>query len=515
MSFRLNISDCQFRLTLLPREINGVVDERVVVIGAGIGGLVAASRLAAAGLPVTLVEKGGAPGGKMRRVPAGPLAVEAGPTVFTMRWVLEEVFSECGADLASRVALTPAAVLARHAWNGSERLDLFADPARSEAAIADFAGAREAEGFRRFRARAAEIYRTLEGPFIRGQRPSPVDLAMRAGPGGLGGLMRIQPFTTLWTALCEHFRDPRLRQLFGRYATYCGSSPFSAPATLMLVAHVELEGVWTVAGGLSRLAGAVADLAAERGAELRYGVAATEIVAAGGRATGVVLDTGERLPATRVVANTDAAALADGLFGRAPARAVDPVPAGERSLSAVTVAVAGVPSGFDLVRHNVFFSPDYAAEFADLRAGRLPRDPTVYVCAQDRHDDGVPGRSPEALLCLVNAPARGAALPPEEIARCHDTMSRRLSACGLTITETARTTTDPAAFERLFPATGGALYGRASHGWMASFRRPGARTRLPGLYLAGGSVHPGPGVPMAAQSGRLAAASVLQDLGST
>ncbi|AWB24668.1 phytoene desaturase [Methylobacterium currus] len=493
-----------------------MADEHVVVIGAGIGGLVATLKLAAAGQPVTLVEKAGAPGGKMRRVAAGPLAVEAGPTVFTMRWVFEEIFSECGADLASRVALTPAAVLARHAWSGTERLDLFADPARSEAAIADFAGPREAEGFRRFRTRAAEIYRALEGPFIRGQRPSPVDLAVRAGPWGLGGLMRIQPFTTLWTALCEHFRDPRLRQLFGRYATYCGSSPFSAPATLMLVAHVEMEGVWTVAGGLSRLAAAVAELAAEHGAVLRYGVAATDIVVAGGRVTAVTLDTGERLPATRVVANADAAALADGLFGKEPARAVDPVPAGERSLSAVTFAVAGLPKGFDLVRHNVFFSPDSAAEFADLtRAGRLPRDPTVYVCAQDRHDDGVPAQSPEALLCLVNAPARGAAFPSEEIARCHDTMIRRLSACGLTISETARNVTTPAEFEALFPATGGALYGRASHGWMASFRRPGARTRLPGLYLAGGSVHPGPGVPMAAQSGRLAAASVLRDLGST
>ncbi|KMO35894.1 CrtD protein [Methylobacterium variabile] len=503
-------------------------DERVVVIGAGIGGLVAALKLAASGVPVTLVEKEAAPGGKMRRVAAGPRRVEAGPTVFTMRWVFEEVFSECGADLASRVSLRPAALLARHAWSASERLDLFADPARSEAAIAAFAGAREAEGFRRFRARAGEIYRTLEGPFIRGQRPTPMDLALRVGPWGMGDLWRIQPFTTLWTALCEHFRDPRLRQLFGRYATYCGSSPFAAPATLMLVAHVEMEGVWTLEGGLSRLAAAVADLAAERGAVLRYGQAASEIVVEGGRVTAVVLAGGERLPATRVVANADAAAFAAGLFGPGAADAADPVPAAERSLSAVTFAVAGRPDGFPLARHNVFFSPDYAREFSDISGARLPRDPTVYVCAQDRgdsapdrggdvqdRDDGAPPDAPEALLCLVNAPARDAPLPPEEIARCHDTMSRRLSACGLTISETARVTTAPPDFARMFPATGGALYGRASHGWMASFRRPGARTRLPGLYLAGGSVHPGPGVPMAAQSGRLAAASVLRDLGST
>ena len=491
-----------------------VVQERAVVIGAGVGGLAAALGLAAAGLPVTLLEAAPAPGGKMRRVPAGPLSVEAGPTVFTMRWVFEEIFAEAGADLAARVRLAPAAILARHAWTASERLDLFADPARSEAAIADFAGPREADGFRQFRTRAAEIYRTLEKPFIRDFRPTPVDLAMRVGPWGLGDLWRIQPFVTLWTALCDTFRDPRLRQLFGRYATYCGSSPFSAPATLMLVAHVELDGVWTIEGGLSRLAQACADLAAERGAEIRYGARVRRIVVEGGRVAGVDLDDGERLPATRVVANADVAALAAGLFGPDAARAVDPVPAAERSLSAITFALAARPAGFPLVRHNVFFSDDYAREFADLAHGP-PRDPTVYVCAQARGDDGPEPEGPEPLLCLVNAPARDGPADPEEIARCHATMTRRLSACGLTLTEEARTTTTPEDFARLFPATGGALYGRASHGWMASFRRPGARTRLPGLYLAGGSVHPGPGVPMAAQSGRLAAASILQDLAST
>ncbi|ACA18074.1 phytoene desaturase [Methylobacterium sp. 4-46] len=499
-----------------------MTDERVVVIGAGIGGLVAALGLSAAGLNVTVVEKAAAPGGKMRAVAAGPRRVEAGPTVFTMRWVFEEIFSEAGADLAARVSLTPAGILARHAWSAGERLDLFADPARSEAAIADFAGPREAEGFRRFRARAAEIYRTLETPFIREPRPNPLELALRVGPRGLGDLWRIQPFATLWTALCAHFRDPRLRQLFGRYATYCGSSPFEAPATLMLVAHVEQEGVWTIAGGLSRLAAAVAELAAEKGAALRYGAEATGIVTAGGRVAGVALASGERLPATRVVANADVAALAAGLFGPEAARAVDPVPREARSLSAVTFAVAGRPDGFPLVRHNVFFSRDYQSEFVDLtRRRRLPEDPTVYVCAQDRGDDGVPetGRgpdhAPEALLALVNAPARDEPFSPQEIARCHATMSRRLSACGLTLAPEAETVTAPPDFATLFPGTGGALYGRASHGWTASFRRPGARTRLPGLYLAGGSAHPGPGVPMAAQSGRLAARQVLRDLAST
>jgi 1-hydroxycarotenoid 3,4-desaturase len=483
---------------------------KVVVIGAGIGGLVAALRLAHAGLDVTVLEQAARPGGKMRSVAVGDSAVEAGPTVFTMRWVFEEIFSECGAVLSDHVGLQPAAILARHAWRPGERLDLFADPEASEAAIAEFAGPRERDGYRRFRARAAEVYATLEAPFIRGERPSPIDLTRRAGLLGLGDLWRIQPFTTLWSALGDYFSDPRLRQLFGRYATYCGSSPYAAPATLMLVAHVESQGVWHVAGGLSRLAGAVAELAATRGAHLRYGTAAHGIAVSGGRVVGVDLADGERVPADAVICNADAAALAEGLLGRNAARAAEPVPGSERSLSAVTLCLKARAHGFPLERHSVFFSADYAAEFAQIRRGHLPDDPTVYVCAQDRTNAHHSPDGPERLLCLVNAPARP--FSPSEIETCVTTMRRRLSASGLDLSETVEpVTTQPADFARLFPGTAGALYGRASHGWMASFKRPGARTKIPGLYLAGGSVHPGPGVPMAAQSGRIAADSLLRD----
>lgn len=495
---------------------------RVAVIGAGIGGLSAALDLSARGFDVVVLERAAAPGGKMREVIVGGARLDGGPTVFTMRWVFEELFDAAGASLADHLALRPASILARHAWSGGGRLDLFADVQRSADAIGAFAGAAEARGFRAFCDRARRVYRALEGPFIRAQRPGPFSLAAAAGPSGLAGLMGASPFTTLWRALGEHFRDPRLRQLFGRYSTYCGSSPFLAPATLMLVAHVEQDGVWLVDGGMRRVARAVEALAADRGAVFRYDAEAAQILVENGRAAGVALSTGERVEADAVVVNADAAAVAAGLFGPAARGSVPRAERRDRSLSALTWATLADAEGFPLLRHTVFFSDDYAAEFDDiLGRGRLPAAPTVYVCAQDRGaaetGSAPPGNGPERLLCLVNAPPDGDGTPssPAEIERCETAAFRLLENCGLTLRrhETART--GPAEWERLFPATGGALYGRASHGWAASFARPGARTTLPGLYLAGGSAHPGAGVPMAALSGRLAAASLASDLAST
>jgi len=495
------------------------VARRVVVIGGGVGGLVAALELACAGLDVTLLERAATPGGKLREVAVAGRRLDAGPTVFTMRWVFEAIFADAGAVLSDHLTLQPANVLARHAWDADQRLDLFADLERSADAIGRFAGAAEARGFLAFSAEARRIYATLEAPFIRGARPSMGSLVRDAGVLALWG---IRPFDTMWKALSQHFADPRLRQLLGRYATYCGSSPFLAPATLMLVAHVERDGVWLVEGGMHGIAQALAGLAAARGATLRYGAEAAEVLLERGRVSGVRLAGGERITAEAVVVNADAGAVAAGLLGTGVRGATPAVAAKDRSLSAITWATVARTEGFPLLRHNIFFSGDYAAEFRDLAAGAAPRQPTVYVCAQDRgDDDAAPDfanlAGPERLLCLINAPPTGDAKAPTatEIEQCADRSFRLLAQCGLRMTHEAMETTTPEGFHKLFPGTGGALYGPAVHGATATFKRPGARTQVPGLYLAGGSTHPGAGVPMAALSGRLAAASLLADLSST
>jgi 1-hydroxycarotenoid 3,4-desaturase len=503
--------------------------KRVAIVGAGIAGLACAVDLAARGLDVTVLERAAAPGGKMREIVIDERPIDSGPTVFTMRWIFDALFEAAGTSLDAELKLAPLEVLARHAWSENERLDLFVNVARSAEAIGDFAGRAEARRFLTFCDEAQRVYRALEGPYIRAQRPSLAGMGARLGLRGLATLSGIGPFSTLWQALGRHFTDPRLRQLFGRYATYCGASPFAAPATLMLIAHVELAGVWSVAGGMHQLARALERVAVRHGARFRYASECKEIAFEGGRARGVVLASGERIDADAVVFNGDVNALASGLLGAGASAAASRVPAGARSLSALTMSMLAPTTGFALAHHNVFFGNDYAGEFRDIfERGTLPRAPTVYICAPDRTE--VSGRPAlmgisnslapnavapaERLFFIINAPATGdqRAFDTQELEQCRLNVRELLTRCGLHVhADPAHTVvTTPDAFERLFPATGGALYGRATHGWMSAFTRPSAVSRIPGLYLAGGSVHPGAGVPMAAMSGRLAAEAVLR-----
>ncbi|MFN3451916.1 MAG: phytoene desaturase family protein, partial [Sphingorhabdus sp.] len=216
--------------------------------------------------------------------------------------------------------------------------------------------------------------------------------------------------------------------------------------------------------------------------------------------------------------NGDPAALAVGLLGTSVSVATRKMPAKARSLSALVWLAKSKTSGFDLDHHNVFFSDDYETEFRDIKLGRPPAHPTAYVCALDRGHGAVRAGKPERLQIIVNSPANGDTenYASKERERCTMDMLARLRACGLELEEPLpHRLVTPADFATLFPATGGALYGRASHGWAASFLRPGSRTSIRGLYCAGGATHPGAGVPMAALSGKLATQALLSDHIST
>ncbi|MDE8348900.1 MAG: phytoene desaturase family protein [Acidocella sp.] len=482
-----------------------MAQRKIIVIGAGIGGLVAATQLAHAGLDVTVCETAATAGGKLRELNVGGTAIDAGPTVFTLRTVFDAIFTILGEQLDQHISLEPLDCLARHVWEDGARLDLFADTERNAAAISAFAGLAAAQAYRKFAKRSAEIFATLDASFMQRQQPGLLGLLQHAAPIHGIGLMHLAPFTSLWDELGRYFINPKLRQLFARYATYCGCSPYDAPATLMLVAHAEQNGVWRIKGGMYRLVEALVKLAEARGVVFRFNCPVAEVTTHHGRANGVKLQSGEGLMADAVIANADLAAMSAGYFGEAAKSAVSGLIKGaKRSLSAVTWAIKGKVSGMELAHHNVFFANDNGAEFAAIKASTLPADPTIYICAPTEG----------AFFCLINAPATGDQFRPNglEEEQCLSVMLAKLQKCGLQLKPSTMIRTGPQMFNHLFPASGGALYGRALTGWRDSFRRPGSTTKLPGLYLAGGAVHPGPGLPMAAMSGCLAATQILQDL---
>ncbi|MBI1417125.1 MAG: phytoene desaturase [Limimaricola sp.] len=485
---------------------------RIVVIGAGIGGLAAALRLSHAGCAVTVLEAQAAPGGKMRTVQSAAGPVDAGPTVLTLRPVFEALFADVGIRLEDHLTLLPLSVLARHFWDDGAQLDLCADAEQSAANVAAAFGNRAAAEFTAFSARAARLFAAFDAPMMQAAEPSQAALA-RLVARSPALLRDMAPWASLAGLLRSNFRDPHLRQLFGRYATYVGGAPGQSPALLSLIWQAEAAGVWAVQGGMHRLAAVLADLAAERGAVFHYATPARHIERQSGKVAAVATDRG-RFAADVVLFNGDPRALAEGLLGEGVRGAVMPSAITPRSLSAWVHAFAATPSGPELAYHTVFFGHEPQAEFTDLARGAMPADPTLYICAQDRAA-GRPNGTERFEIIMNGAPGPGGT--EKEIAACQTLVFSRLRQFGLHFDPLPgpEMLTTPAHFGALFPASLGSLYGRSPHGLTAGMKRPTARTTVPGLYLCGGGAHPGAGVPMATLSARHAAAAILTDLAST
>ena len=483
--------------------------DRVVIIGAGIGGLAAAMRLAHSGCEVTVIERHDAPGGKMRLVDSLSGPIDAGPSALTMRFVFEELFDECGASLSDHARLLPLDVLARHRWSDGSTLDLFADAEMTREAIAGFAGTRAGQQFAAFHARSEGLFRTFHEPVMRAAAP---------GLGAIGAsvlrrpwlLPSLTPGRSLSDALGAQFTDPRLRQLFGRFSTYVGGFPNASPALLAMMWHAESLGVWTIDGGLQSLARAMHDVAARDGARFRFGTQVDRIHRAHGRAASVQIGE-ERIEADAILFNGDVHALSRGLLPDG-AGAIPPALERARGLSACVWAFSGRATGLT-ERHNVYFADDADAEAEDISLGAFPSDPTLFVSAQDRGHGHVPDGE-ERIQVIMNAPTRpGTEAGPDEKARLRALVFDRLERMGLRFDTRPppEALTTPEEFHALYPGTDGALYGMAPKGPMAAFRRPKARTALDGLYLCGGGAHPGAGLPLAALSGSHAAEAILRD----
>lgn len=490
---------------------------KIIIIGGGVGGLSSAIELASKGIEVDLIDPNSELGGKIHQTSFNGVMIDSGPTVLTMKWVFESLFNKAGTRLDDEIKITKLNTIARHVWSKNEQLDLFADRNKSAEAIKNFSSKKEADRFLSFCNLSSKVFQTLEPGFINNDRPKISQSGEFLGLAGIKLLSSIGLLRNLWHSLGRQFTDPRLQQLFARYSTYVGSSPWSAPATLMLIPHVEMCGVWSIEGGMIELTRAMVRLCKRLGVRFHKNYC-EEILTYKGRASGVRMRDGNSILADNIIFNGDIAAISNGALGTKVKMSAKKIKPQDRSLSALTWTVHSETKGFELSRHNIFFNKNYHNEFIDIfKKQQLPLKPTVYLCAQDRNDGKLSVNNPERLFILVNAPPTGdnSKITEMEYRKCQSSVVSLLNNCGLSVRLNPESwiRKTPVDFHHRFPSTGGSLYGSKTHGWLTPFQRQASRSKMPGLYLSGGSIHPGPGIPMATISGRLAAEALMADLG--
>ena len=468
-----------------------------VVVGGGLGGLATALRLRSRGWAVTVFEAGPTFGGKMNRWEAEGFRFDTGPSLITMPWVFEELFQNAGGQLQEHAKLTALHPLAEY---------FFADGTRFtySASLPDWIPTlqqidrRDVDGFFRFMHLGARLYEVSRGTFL---KRSPYAWPRREDLG----LMRHMPLRHGWgnyhRTVESHFKSPYLRQMFDRYPTYVGSSPYRAPATLAVIPYMEYAfGGYCVEGGLYRIVEGLLALARARGVELVPGTRVVSVTRSGKKVTGVRLEDGVTLPADVVVMNGDAGA-ADGLLGT-------PGKPKERSMSGF-VMLLGIRKELPrMQQHSIYFSSDYAAEFSQIfDAHRFPDDPTVYVNVPSREDRSLVPGDGETLFIMANAPATEDGWDAAQTCEARRRVFERLRKSGFPEIEQDIVVSDvwtPRRIADTYLMPGGSIYGAASHGWRNSFfRAPNRSRKFAGLYYVGGSTHPGGGTPMVLLSAKI------------
>ena len=487
---------------------------RVVVIGAGMGGLAVSARLATQGHDVVVCEQADRVGGKLATYERDGFRFDTGPSLLTLPAVVRDLFRKTGPALEEVLDLVPVDPAFRYRFADGVTVDLpNAAPVRAAAALDGALGPGAGDDWLRLMERAHAIWQLTRGAVLASPVASVRDLASLARRPR--DIATVAPGRSLRALGRRHLRDPRLRTLLDRYATYTGSDPRRAPSVLAVIPYVEQTfGAWHVRGGVGRLAEALHQRTLERGVDVRSATDVAAVTTTSGRVAGVRLRSGEHLAADVVVSDADARHLYENLLPSHVASAA------RRRQRGATPSL----SGFSLLlalrgerpnstqHHTVLFPQDYDAEF-DAVFGRsacpVP-DPAVYVCAPRDTDMSPAGYT--AMTVLVNAPRHGAGAGEVDWAspglaetyadRVLEVMAER----GVDLRSRVlwREVRTPADVERGSRSPGGAIYGTAAHG-ARGLLRAANRSPVPGLFLVGGSAHPGGGLPLVGLSAAIVA----------
>ncbi|MEI7630996.1 MAG: phytoene desaturase family protein [Actinomycetes bacterium] len=491
-------------------------NEKVIVIGSGAGGLATAARLAANGKSVTVLEQANYFGGKLAAYRRDGFVFDTGPSLFTLPAVYRDLFLKTGAPLEEAVDLQPLDPAFRYQFSDGATVVMPGVGAGQCAdALADGLGGKAASEWRSLIKRGGAMWQITREPFLQ----SPFNgwrgvMSLAKNPRDV---QTIAPFTTLRSLGENTFSDKRLVTLLDRYATYTGSDPRKAPAVLATVPYVEQTfGAWHLGGGISTLATALVKRCQDLGVELRANTDVISITTVGSKITGVRTRDDESLSANIVVANADAGQVYGSLINSAAAQKINnEIAKSTPSLGGFVLLLAVTGRTPGLQHHNVWFPEDYDAEFDSIfgRKTMPVNDPAIYVCLPD---DPLmrPDTDHESWFVLVNAPRHGNGSngtmnwdEPGLAEHYADHLLTVLARRGMDVRPRIRwrEIRTPADLERGVRAPGGAIYGTSSNGARAAFTRPANESPINGLYLVGGSSHPGGGLPLVGMSAEIVA----------
>ncbi len=495
--------------------------EQVGIIGAGLGGLAAACTLAARGYSVTVFDKNEWTGGKAAVLSEHGFRFDMGPTILTMPEVLKRLFLEAGKDMEHYLDLTRLDPQWRCFFGDGSKLDLIEDISDMSRNIESFCGSgSDSDGYQRFMALAQRLHEISERFFfwkpVEDLRDT-FDFKKNLDLKTLRDVLALRMGHSVAGTIRSNVQDRRLAQMLDHFTQYVGSSPFLSPAVLCSIAHIQTQGgVWYPSGGTKAVSQALTQLARELGVSFRPGENIQKINTISDRVTGIKSDSGiHKFDA--VVSNMDSVRTYCELLDT-PKKTIDKLQKREPACSGV-VLYLGLKQGYEhLLHHNFIFSDDPEQEFeAIYRNGELAPDPTCYVAAPARTDSSVAPPGGEALYVLVHTPyLRDHHDWSEMFPKYRRTILRKLAKTAKLddlesrIIYESRLTPDM--IHQRYKVLNGAIYGLASHGkYMGAFK-PGNRSRsLEGLYLCGGSAHPGPGMPMAMMSGWIAGDALDKD----
>lgn len=489
-------------------------NNKTIILGSGLGGLSAAIWEKLKGREVTVIEKNAGPGGKVATHSAEGFTFDIGPTLLTMPFVFEELFEAAGRKLEEYVEIYELDVICRYFWEDGAKLDAKHDIQQMSSNISILSSS-DSSHYQHYLDYSKEIYELTKDIFLLSPFSRLEDYFNASSLKLLPKLYKLDAWRTVHEANKSFFSDPRIVQLFDRYATYNGSNPYKAPATLNIIPFVEYGlGSFGIRGGTRKLAEAMHRLAVELGVEFRFGEEVQKIEEDGKLITSIRTDKEEfNTSDQNVIANMDVVETYRRFLDR-PKKYKAKLEKIEPSLSGY-IMCWGVEGEYDkLSLHNILFSEDYEQEFRDIFENRkIPEDPTFYISISSRHAAGDAPEGSESWFILVNAPYLPTIDKDNEAVyvRLKAKLFDKLRKAGIYVEDKIKYEhwIDQAGLYKRYGSNMGSIYGTSSNSQFAAFKRPSVSDpNYRNLFFCGGSSHPGGGMPLVALSGKHASTMV-------